>query len=78
MAVPTAAAASSDRRVGLRAVRALRRLLETLEVIQVDDARRYGWSWQEIAVGPGEAIVAARVETTTLERSVLNALRPAA
>ncbi|GFJ78174.1 hypothetical protein Phou_023540 [Phytohabitans houttuyneae] len=28
---------------------ALRRLLETLEVLQVDNARRQGWSWQEIA-----------------------------
>lgn len=44
-----AAAGSTDPRVGLRAVRALRRLLETLEVLQVDNARRQGWSWQEIA-----------------------------
>jgi predicted DNA-binding protein YlxM (UPF0122 family) len=33
----------------LRAVVALRRLLETLEVLQVSNARRQGWSWQEIA-----------------------------
>ncbi|HEY0699551.1 MAG TPA: helix-turn-helix domain-containing protein [Micromonospora sp.] len=44
-----AAAGSADPRVGLRAVRALRRLLERLEEIQVDNARRQGWSWQEIA-----------------------------
>jgi hypothetical protein len=44
-----AAAGSTDPRVGLRAVLALRRLLETLEVLQVDNARRQGWSWQEIA-----------------------------
>lgn len=44
-----AAAGSTDPRVGLRAVRALRRLLERLEVVQVDNARRQGWSWQEIA-----------------------------
>jgi hypothetical protein len=44
-----AAAASREPRVGLRAVLALRRLLETLEVLQVDNARRQGWSWQEIA-----------------------------
>ncbi|WP_326554452.1 helix-turn-helix domain-containing protein [Micromonospora sp. NBC_01813] len=44
-----AAAGSGDPRVGLRAVRALRRLLESLEAIQVDNARRHGWSWQEIA-----------------------------
>ncbi|TDB75554.1 HTH domain-containing protein [Micromonospora sp. KC723] len=44
-----AAAGSTDPRVGLRAVLALRRLLERLEVVQVDNARRQGWSWQEIA-----------------------------
>lgn len=44
-----AAAGSTDPRVGLRAVLALRRLLERLEVVQVDNARRAGWSWQEIA-----------------------------
>lgn len=44
-----AAAGSADPRVGLRAVLALRRLLERLEVVQVDNARRQGWSWQEIA-----------------------------
>ena len=43
------AASSTDPEVGLRAVLALRRLLESLEVLQVDDARRQGWSWQEIA-----------------------------
>ena len=43
------AASSTDAREGLRAVVALRRLLETLEVLQVDNARRNGWSWQEIA-----------------------------
>jgi hypothetical protein len=44
-----AAAGSTDPRVGLRAVVALRRLLERLEDVQVDNARRQGWSWQEIA-----------------------------
>ena len=44
-----AAADSSDPRTGLRAVAALRRLLEQLEALQVDNARRQGWSWQEIA-----------------------------
>ena len=44
-----AAAGSTDPRVGLRAVVALRRLLERLEIVQVDNARRQGWSWQEIA-----------------------------
>ncbi|MFI7544195.1 helix-turn-helix domain-containing protein [Actinoplanes sp. NPDC049599] len=44
-----AAAGSADPRVGLRAVVALRRLLEGLELLQVANARRKGWSWQEIA-----------------------------
>ena len=44
-----AAADSSDPRTGLRAVAALRRLLEQLEALQVDNAREKGWSWQEIA-----------------------------
>jgi hypothetical protein len=44
-----AAAGSADPRVGLRAVVALRRLLEGLEQLQVSNARRKGWSWQEIA-----------------------------
>jgi DNA-binding NarL/FixJ family response regulator len=44
-----AAAGSTDPHAGLRAVVALRRLLESLETLQVDNARRQGWSWQEIA-----------------------------
>ncbi len=44
-----AAADSPDPGTGLRAVAALRRLLEQLEALQVDNAREHGWSWQEIA-----------------------------
>ena len=44
-----AAASSQDPKVGLRAVAALRRLLEQLETLQVDNARLQGWSWQDIA-----------------------------
>lgn len=40
---------SKDPRVGLRAVSALRRLLEELETLQVANARAQGWSWQDIA-----------------------------
>ncbi len=43
------AAADADPRTGLRAVRALRRLLEQLEASQVHRARDQGWSWQDIA-----------------------------
>ena len=44
-----AQASSRDPQVGLRAVGALRRLLEQLEALQVESARDHGWSWQEIA-----------------------------
>jgi hypothetical protein len=49
--VTTLAAATSSRdpEVGLRAVAALRGLLEVLEALQVDNARANGWSWQDIA-----------------------------
>jgi DNA-directed RNA polymerase specialized sigma24 family protein len=46
-------AGSSDPEVGLRAVRALRTLLEKLETIQVTHARSLDWSWQEIALALG-------------------------
>ena len=36
-------------RTGLTAAVALRRLAERLEALQVDRARREGWSWQQIA-----------------------------
>ncbi len=42
-------ASSRDPAAGLRAVRALRTLVERLEALQVDNARELGWSWQEIA-----------------------------
>jgi DNA-directed RNA polymerase specialized sigma24 family protein len=43
------AASSNDPTAGLRAVAALRRLLEQLEALQVDNARAQGWAWQDIA-----------------------------
>lgn len=46
-------AGDRDPRVGLRAVAALRRLLEQLEAVQVRSARNQGWSWQEIAAELG-------------------------
>ncbi|MGX1881209.1 helix-turn-helix domain-containing protein [Streptomyces sp. NPDC055287] len=46
-------AGDQDPRVGLRAVVALRRLLEQLEAVQVRSARAKGWSWQEIAAELG-------------------------
>lgn len=52
MTTPTqvaAAASSNDPADGLAAVAALRALLESLEDLQVANARALGWSWQEIA-----------------------------
>ena len=46
-------AGSRDPAVGLRAVSALRRLLEQLEALQVANARSAGWSWQDIAAALG-------------------------
>ena len=43
------ATSSRDPDVGLRAVAALRGLVEVLEVLHVDNARASGWSWQDIA-----------------------------
>ncbi len=40
---------SKDPETGLRAVVALRRLLDQLERIHVQNARARGWSWQAIA-----------------------------
>jgi hypothetical protein len=44
-----AATSSKDPRVGLTAVAALRSLLESLEELQVENAREQGWTWNEIA-----------------------------
>jgi len=43
------AVSSADPAVGLRAVASLRVLLESLEQLQVENARAQGGSWQQIA-----------------------------
>lgn len=48
-----AAADTTDHSQGLRAVAALRRLLETLELRQVEMALRSGTSWAQIAADLG-------------------------
>jgi hypothetical protein len=48
-----AEATSQDPDVGLRAVAALRQLVERLEALQVDNARRSGWSWEQIGQALG-------------------------
>lgn len=50
------AVSSQDPAVGLAAVAALGVLLERLEALQVANARRLGWSWQDI----GEALGVSR------------------
>ncbi len=40
---------NKDPAIGLRAVFELRRLLEELERLHVDNARDQGWTWQNIA-----------------------------
>jgi DNA-binding NarL/FixJ family response regulator len=47
------ATASRDPAVGLAAVASLRALLESLEELQVHNARERGWSWQQIAEALG-------------------------
>jgi DNA-directed RNA polymerase specialized sigma24 family protein len=46
-------AASAEPAVGLAAVASLRLLLETLEQVQVENARARGWPWQRIAEALG-------------------------
>ncbi len=42
-------ASAEDPDVGLRAVTALRALVDQLEAVQVGRGRRLGWSWREVA-----------------------------
>jgi DNA-binding NarL/FixJ family response regulator len=42
-------ATGTDPDEGLRSVAALRALAERLELLQVQNARALGWSWQDIA-----------------------------
>ena len=64
------AASGSSPADGLRAARALRQLAERLEALQVDNARRHGWSWQEIAVvlGASKQAVHKKYASGTLHR----------
>jgi hypothetical protein len=43
------ASSTKDPASGLRAVAAMRRLLEILEAMHVQNARRQGWAWERIA-----------------------------
>jgi hypothetical protein len=47
------ATSSKDPAIGLAAVASLRVLLESLEELQVENARTHGWTWQQIASALG-------------------------
>jgi DNA-binding NarL/FixJ family response regulator len=47
------AAGSRDPATGLRAAASLRQIVEELQELQVENARRQGWSWQQIAEALG-------------------------
>jgi hypothetical protein len=44
---------STDPAVGLAAVASLRTLVERLEALQVENARRRGWSWEQVGAALG-------------------------
>ena len=46
-------ASSRDPAIGLAAVASLRILLESLEELQVENARKLGWSWEEVGQALG-------------------------
>ena len=54
--------------VGLAAVAALRELLESLEDLQVANARDQGWSWQQVAVALGVSKQAVHKKHATSRR----------
>ena len=70
------AAGSKDPAAGLRAVAALRHLLERLEALQVGNARTQGWSWQAIA----EELGVSKQSESAAEawRSIIDWPRPVA
>jgi hypothetical protein len=49
----TKAASGNDPDSGLRAAAALRALTERLKILQVGNARKLGWSWQDITTRLG-------------------------
>ena len=61
-------ASSRDPAVGLAAVASLRLLLASLEEIQVENARRLGWSWEEIGRALGVSKQAVHRKHRRLKR----------
>jgi hypothetical protein len=64
----TLAAADPDPATGLKAAAALRRLAEFLEATQVRNARRHGWSWQDVAEVLGVSRQAVHKKYAALEK----------
>jgi hypothetical protein len=62
------AASGADPASGLQAARELRELAERLEALQVANARRHGWSWQEIAFFLGVSKQAVHKKYASLNR----------
>jgi hypothetical protein len=59
--------AADDPSVGLRAVVALRRLADQVEITQVAAARRDGWSWEQIGDALGVSRQAVHKKHGSLE-----------
>jgi hypothetical protein len=64
----TRAAADPDPATGLKAAAALRRLAEFMETTQVRNARRHGWSWQDVADVLGVSRQAVHKKYAALEK----------
>ncbi len=64
----TRAAGDPDPGTGLKAAAALRRLAEFMEGAQVRQARRLGWSWQDIAEVLGVSRQAVHKKYAALEK----------
>jgi DNA-directed RNA polymerase specialized sigma24 family protein len=67
--------ASDDPEIGLRAVASLRSLAEAVEELQVQRARKLGWSWQQIAELLGVSKQAVHQKYGTGERRPRRRLR---
>jgi hypothetical protein len=59
---------SKDPAVGLRAIASLRVVLHSLERLHVENARKSGWSWQQIARELGVSKQAVHAKHGTARR----------
>lgn len=61
---------TTDPATGLRAVGALRRLAEVMEAVHVAEARRVGWSWEQIGDALGVTRQSVHAKYGKRERDV--------